>query len=441
MPRTLDRPIRAAFALGISTCVARTTLAQAGSASIEWVGAPPYVPHSTYYPWELRIDAMSDNGQIVAAHVTETLSHVSIATTTYFWSASLGWSIAGRFPSAIVTALSRDASIAIVDELIDAGIAKELHRRWWVGSDFIEVPSSIRIRAMNPSGDVAVGYRTDPLYHTTAVRLVRTGLAFAVEELWAADAAHVGMVSAVSADGRAAVGWIGQFDGAKITTAYDVRWVEGVGVVDNGPSIGVFGVGIANGARAVVGGMPGPGLGAAGLWDLGRRAWPFYQPSNVFDSASVAIDANGMVAIGNSRTLVEGWATGSDPWVWDRVSRRRSLKDVLAPFGVTIGATSPPYLQSMTSDGRWVLAARSYIGFSDPNPSGFYRIHLPAFCYANCDGGHEAQPLNSNDFACFLRRYAAGDPYANCDGSTTPPMLNVSDFVCFLQRFRAGCPN
>jgi hypothetical protein len=44
------------------------------------------------------------------------------------------------------------------------------------------------------------------------------------------------------------------------------------------------------------------------------------------------------------------------------------------------------------------------------------------------------------DFACFLNRFAAGDPYANCDGSTTAPTLNVLDFACFLNRFAAGCP-
>ena len=51
-----------------------------------------------------------------------------------------------------------------------------------------------------------------------------------------------------------------------------------------------------------------------------------------------------------------------------------------------------------------------------------------------------AERINVLDFACFLNRFAAGDPYANCDGSTIVPVLNVNDFVCFLNRFSAGCP-
>lgn len=61
-------------------------------------------------------------------------------------------------------------------------------------------------------------------------------------------------------------------------------------------------------------------------------------------------------------------------------------------------------------------------------------------CEANCDGSTTAPFVNALDFACFLRRYQAGDPYANCDGSTTIPTLNAMDFACYLGRFAAGCP-
>jgi hypothetical protein len=63
----------------------------------------------------------------------------------------------------------------------------------------------------------------------------------------------------------------------------------------------------------------------------------------------------------------------------------------------------------------------------------------PPPCYPNCDGSVVPPVLNVMDFACFLNRYAAGDPWANCDGSTTPPVLNVLDFSCFLNQFAAGC--
>jgi hypothetical protein len=61
-------------------------------------------------------------------------------------------------------------------------------------------------------------------------------------------------------------------------------------------------------------------------------------------------------------------------------------------------------------------------------------------CDANCDLSGTPPVLNVQDFACFLNKYAAGEPEANCDGSTTPPILNVQDFACFLNKFAAGCP-
>jgi hypothetical protein len=61
-------------------------------------------------------------------------------------------------------------------------------------------------------------------------------------------------------------------------------------------------------------------------------------------------------------------------------------------------------------------------------------------CYANCDNSSNPPILNTNDFQCFLNKFAAGDPYANCDGSSVPPILNVNDFQCFLNKFAVGCP-
>jgi hypothetical protein len=61
------------------------------------------------------------------------------------------------------------------------------------------------------------------------------------------------------------------------------------------------------------------------------------------------------------------------------------------------------------------------------------------FCYANCDNSTASPILNSNDFQCFLNKFAAGDPDANCDGSTAAPVLNANDFQCFLNTCAAGC--
>jgi hypothetical protein len=63
----------------------------------------------------------------------------------------------------------------------------------------------------------------------------------------------------------------------------------------------------------------------------------------------------------------------------------------------------------------------------------------PPPCYANCDQSSTPPILNVGDFACFLNRFAAGQPGANCDGSSAAPTLTIADFACFLNRFAAGC--
>jgi murein tripeptide amidase MpaA len=68
-----------------------------------------------------------------------------------------------------------------------------------------------------------------------------------------------------------------------------------------------------------------------------------------------------------------------------------------------------------------------------------FALACPA-CYANCDGSTGTPLLTSNDFQCFLNRFAAGDAFANCDGSTGTPLLTSNDFQCFLNKFAAGCP-
>lgn len=63
-----------------------------------------------------------------------------------------------------------------------------------------------------------------------------------------------------------------------------------------------------------------------------------------------------------------------------------------------------------------------------------------AFCTANCDLSAGTPVLTSNDFQCFLNRFAEGDSRANCDQSTGTPALTSNDFQCFINAFAAGCP-
>jgi hypothetical protein len=103
--------------------------------------------------------------------------------------------------------------------------------------------------------------------------------------------------------------------------------------------------------------------------------------------------------------------------------------------------TEQPSLQFDTQLGQWrptidegsgrpvTLATNVYFARSNP----------PQPCYANCDGSQGTPMITPNDFACFLNRYASGDPYANCDGSVGHPVLTPNDFLCFLNRAAQGC--
>jgi hypothetical protein len=58
-------------------------------------------------------------------------------------------------------------------------------------------------------------------------------------------------------------------------------------------------------------------------------------------------------------------------------------------------------------------------------------------CHANCDFSTTPPIVNVLDFACFVNRFAAGDPFCDCDHNNA---LNVNDFICFQAEFAAGCP-
>ena len=69
---------------------------------------------------------------------------------------------------------------------------------------------------------------------------------------------------------------------------------------------------------------------------------------------------------------------------------------------------------------------------------GFWASTSVDPCYPNCDNSTVSPILNTNDFICFLNKFAAGNTYANCDNSTVAPILNTNDFICFLNKFASG---
>jgi hypothetical protein len=140
---------------------------------------------------------------------------------------------------------------------------------------------------------------------------------------------------------------------------------------------------------------------------------------------------------GDGRVIVGRAIDPNLAFVWDRVRGTRNLKSYLMVLGSTdvLGWTLN-YAGGISADGRTIVGT----GIDPQGRTQAWLARIPAFCYANCDISVTPPVLNVADFACFLQRYANGDPYANCDESTTMPVLNVADFACFLQHFAAGCP-
>ena len=104
-------------------------------------------------------------------------------------------------------------------------------------------------------------------------------------------------------------------------------------------------------------------------------------------------------------------------------------------------------MASPPQPARFDPAAGRFRGYAWGENIGWINLDLVApgqfvkrVCYPNCDASTVSPVLNIIDFACFLNRFAAGDPAANCDRSTTPPVLSVNDFGCFLNKFASGCP-
>ena len=141
----------------------------------------------------------------------------------------------------------------------------------------------------------------------------------------------------------------------------------------------------------------------------------------------------------NSSSFFLAWHTASAP-VSIALTASRDGGATWGPVhfvnGSTTGERTTPLIAATdhTLHVEWLDARTGTLR------SWYRRSHDMASCYANCDGSTQSPVLNIADFACFVGRFASGDPYANCDGSGVPPVFNVADFSCFLSKFAAGCP-
>jgi uncharacterized membrane protein len=232
-------------------------------------------------------------------------------------------------------------------------------------------------------------------------------------------------VLSLSYDGSVAVGEAGVENGTR-----PFRWDQAHGMQTLQP---LFGAGetranaVSADGRTVVGVHSEDGAGGFRLTDAGVFIFSIYGNAK-------AVSADGWVIVGAGSPTF-----GS--FVWDPVHGFRDIEQMLLAAG--INAVEPYRLTSamgVSADGS-VIVGNANGPDGMPHP---WIVHIPSFCYANCDGSTATPALNVLDFNCFLNKFTAGMGgdaaslvYANCNNDEG---LNVLDFNCFVNKFVQGCP-
>jgi probable HAF family extracellular repeat protein len=241
----------------------------------------------------------------------------------------------------------------------------------------------------------------------------------------------------VSGDGSIIVG----FASSSRATSEAFRWTSSSGSVGLGglPGASIIDSGataISSSGNLVTGLAAGPTvLGEPFIWSGSGNLVGIGGPLvNVF-AIPEGITADASVIVGS-------YYNGDfHAFIWTPKDGLLHMQDDLfTRFGLSLPGWTLNVASGMSDDGSRIC------GFGT-DPTGIRQGYLiilenptPPPCYPNCDQSPTPPFLNVADFACFLQRFASGDPYANCDNSTQPPILNIADFSCFLQKFAAGCP-
>lgn len=381
-------------------------------------------------------EAVSDDGTVVAGGSSRPyiLHGMNVGMPMgYRWTQAGGWDATGI--DAVLNGVSGDGSTILGQFMVGSanGPGPGNPFYWRAPAGPLPLDQGLAYAA-SADGSVIVGTRTGANGFHEAYRWTAAGgyqmlghlSPGPTMESWAA---------ATTPDGTVIAGTSG--DAFNQSGAQGFVWTAATGMRPLGQLPGssgfrVYPRAISADGRYIVGDATGvSGMSQAFVWwePGGMRPLPLL-PGHT-SSTATDISADGSVIIGN---MTEPGAYTA--FVWDRARGMRDLRQVLIGLGATGLEGARLTAQGLSADGS-VIAGDAVL---PQGPSGAYLARIPAFCYANCDGGTAAPVLNVSDFTCFLTRFAAGDSYTNCDRSTSAPVLNVADFVCFANAFAAGCP-
>ncbi len=132
-------------------------------------------------------------------------------------------------------------------------------------------------------------------------------------------------------------------------------------------------------------------------------------------------------------------ASGTDPLTFQWLHDGNPMADGATGYGSKVAGSASAALTIQlireADAGNYACLVTNDCGSATSDAA-----QLGVRCYANCDGSTTPPVLNVLDIACFMNRYAAGDPWADCNPGSSGPAPRAVDFLCFLDHFRAGCP-
>ncbi len=422
---------------------------------------------------------VSGNGLVVVGYGTAT----SGADRAFRWAAPVGPMLNLGVLSAasdVVAAqgASTDGSVVVGYVTLDTGINRAF--RWTSAGGMVDIGTlaghtQAVAMAVNADGSVIAGYCLRP-GHSTAFRWTATGGMVALNPPPSGSSTQA---SAISPDGAFVVGSSAGSGPVRWDSAGAMMVLSNPGAVPASTALGVSGDGSV---------IVGTGTGftawmwtaASGIVDL--QAYFPAQGINLTgwtlrEATGVSADGRTIAGYGLRPTGLEGFVaqlpsclslagpadagacatgaatftvtpSGAGPFTfrWQVQTAPAGWQDLSAsPLSLSCGgsalATTPGSALTDIAITPCAGVGTYQVRCVVSNACGSVTSHSATYsvCYANCDCSSAAPTLNVLDFACFLNRFAAGDPYANCDGSTASPLLNILDFACFLNQFAAGC--
>jgi probable HAF family extracellular repeat protein len=391
-------------------------------------------PQGTPIPPNSHGTAVSSDGSVVAGNADAWESfHGVIVSASLRWTAQTGWQQLPIVGYGGPFAISFDGStIAGSADLLGLPI---MQSAWVIRGVSNPVSAPVYaggFKGISGDGLTAVGWAN--IQFTDPVDPIAWTQASGVRSLGHIPGATAGYATAANADGAVIVG----YDGGSLGQAFiwtASQGIRGLGFLPGAASTAHSrAYGVSADGRAVVGLSTNSGGSEQGfLWRAEYGMVPFNLLDGYVSGAARAVSADGSVVVGSVADAVNH----SIAYYWDRARGRRDLRQFLITLGATgLTGWTLTSANAVSPDGSWIVGD----GTDPQGNTQAWLAHIPAFCYANCDGSTWPPILTVNDFTCFQTRFAAGDAYADCDQSSAPPLINIADFICFQQHFAAGCP-